>query len=318
MNDPISIYRYSLVSRGALNAGSSRTEHHGALIRVGENEFGYGCIHPWPELGDMGLEKTLQCLKNGETTPLVWQALQCARHDGAARKAGVSMFEGLTVPKSHATTQLDVESFLQAKEAGFDTVKVKVGRDLRKESALMRSLAKDFPDLRWRLDFNHARSMNEVEGFLRSFGDDLCQKIDFMEDAWTGDEAPGSHLAGVSLAVDRDVETEAGDFSVYVVKPARDEVDAILARAATPGARVVFTSYMDHPLGQSYAAWQAALAASEYPSMVDTCGLITHGLFEPSAFTECLGDTNPRFFPAAGTGLGFDHLLTELEWTPLI
>ena len=40
---------YRLRSRGFLNSLSNRRGFFGALIRVGE---GYGCIHPWPELGD--------------------------------------------------------------------------------------------------------------------------------------------------------------------------------------------------------------------------------------------------------------------------
>ncbi|MFK7910405.1 MAG: hypothetical protein AB8F34_07355 [Akkermansiaceae bacterium] len=317
MSAPISIHRYTLVSCSALNSRSDRLEHHGALIRVGESDFGYGCIHPWPELGDLDLQQTLQCLKNGEVTPLIRQAMHCAERDADARRAGVSLFEGVQVPMSHATVKFDAESFSEAKAAGFTTVKVKLGRNLTAESEQMMSLAKAFPDFRWRLDFNHTRSLAEVEGFLQALGGEFCKKIDFMEDAWSEGDQPEGHLLGVPLAVDRGVETNAENFPVSVVKPACNEVDAILQRAQTSGSKVVFTSYMDHPVGQSYAAWQAGVAASHFSSVVDTCGLITHGLFEPNAFTECLGTPSPQFNPATGTGLGFDDLLAELEWTPL-
>ncbi len=317
MNAPISIHRYSLVSRSALNSRSERVEHHGALIRVGEEGYGYGCIHPWPELGDLELEQTLKCLMRGETTPLIRQALHCAQHDAEARRAGVSLFEGVEVPVSHATVKLDVESFSEAKAAGFTTVKIKPGKDLTAESERIRSLAGAFPGFRWRLDFNHTRSLAEVEDFLQCLGDEIRPKIDFMEDAWGEGEKPEGCLLGVPLAVDRGVDTNVGGFPVVVVKPARDDVDSILQRADSDGTKVMITSYMDHPLGQSYAAWQAGVAKRKYPSVVDTCGLVTHGLFEPDAFIECLGKPSPRFKPASGTGLGFDDLLEELEWTPL-
>ena len=317
MTDPISIHRYTLVSCSALNSRSEKVEHHGALIRVGEDDAGYGCIHPWPELGDMDLEETLWCLENGRMTPLVRQALHCAHHDAEARKAGVSLFDGLTVPMSHAMAKLDTGSFSDAASAGFKMVKVKVGRDLVAESRLMKLLAKEFPEFRWRLDFNHTRSLHELEKFLYSLGEELCQKIDFMEDAWIEGEFPARDLLGVPLAVDRGVEAGATDVPVAILKPACDDVEPILARAAAHGTRVVFTSYMDHPLGQSYAAWQAAVAGSRYPGVIDTCGLITHGLFEPDAFIDCLGDPEPVFHAAPGTGLGFDNLLEELTWTPL-
>ena len=50
------ISRYRLRSRGFLNAISNRREFEGALIEI---DSGYGCIHPWPELGDPPLEKCL-------------------------------------------------------------------------------------------------------------------------------------------------------------------------------------------------------------------------------------------------------------------
>lgn len=317
MNTPLSIHRYSLFSRSALNSRSDRVEHHGVLIRVGESDFGYGCIHPWPELGDLELEQTLQCLKNGEETPLIRQAMHCAQHDAKARRAGVSLFEGIEMPRSHATVGLDAESFLAAKSAGFTTVKVKLGRDLIAESKQMRYLSEAFPEFRWRLDFNHTRSLAVVEGFLQSLGEKLCEKIDFMEDAWSDSDQPDGYLLGVPLAVDRGVVTNAGKFPVLVVKPAVNDADSIVKSAAAKGQKVVFTSYMDHPLGQSYAAWRAGLATSLNSSVTELCGLITHGLFQPNEFTECLGDPSPQFIPAAGTGLGFDVLLKNLEWKPL-
>ena len=317
----LSFHRYTLKSRAALNSRSDRVEHEGALIRVGEGDigqaYGYGCIHPWPELGDLDLDSTLQCLKNGESTPLIRQALYCARQDAVARGAGVSSFVGYTVPESHATVALDEKSFIDARQAGFETVKVKVGRDLDTESQRIRLLAEKFPEFQWRLDFNHTRSVSEVEGFLRSLGKGVCRKIDFMEDAWLGGDEPAADIRGVPLAVDRELENPVGKFPVSIAKPARDSLDTILERAQAQGAKIVFTSYMDHPLGQSYAALQAAVANFAYPMMVDRCGLVTHGLFEPDAFSEALGTVGPEFKPAAGTGLGFDDLLEKLSWTPL-
>ena len=57
MREPIHVWRYVLKSRTELNAVSERTEFEGALIRIGD---GFGCLHPWPELGDPGLEDLLE------------------------------------------------------------------------------------------------------------------------------------------------------------------------------------------------------------------------------------------------------------------
>src|SRR5262249_34567507 len=70
----------------------------GALIRSGS---GFADVHPWPELGDEPLERQLDLLRRGETTPLTRRSLELARIDGAARQRGVSLFAGLTIPKSH-------------------------------------------------------------------------------------------------------------------------------------------------------------------------------------------------------------------------
>jgi O-succinylbenzoate synthase len=82
--------------------------------------------------------------------------------------------------------------------------------------------------------------------------------------------------------------------------------------------RVVVTSYMDHPLGQAFAAWEAGRLALQFPGLVGVCGLQTHHLFEPDAFTEALGPWAPSFQAPPGKGLGFDDLLGKLPWKRLI
>ena len=75
----------------------------------------------------------------------------------------------------------------------------------------------------------------------------------------------------------------------------------------------VVTSYMDHPIGQLYAAYQASVLAERFPQQSLTCGLATHGLFEGLTFAECLG-SGPRLASPGGTGLGFDTYLQKLPW----
>lgn len=303
-----------------MNSRSARLEHRGALLRVGEEPFGYGCIHPWPELGDVDLEQTLALLSKGKLTRLARRALECAAADAAAREKKVSLFGNLTIPQSHATLMMDEDAFQSAVDAGFRTVKVKVGKDLPGETRFIRGQSSLFPGVRWRLDFNGALSADAVASFLGYLGGDARDRIDFIEDAYemgTLADVPALGAYGIPMAVDREIEGVRGNFGVAVVKPALNAAGPVLARAEDGGKRVVFTSYMDHPLGQSFAAWEAARAMRSHPAVLGTCGLVTHGLFAPDAFTECLGTPSPTFSPAAGTGLGFDDLLAALEWTPL-
>ena len=318
MTSPIYIHRYTMKSSGALNASSTRHEHEGALIKVGD---GYGCMHSWPELGDVPLEGLFEILKDGGTTPIIRAALHCANEDGKARAEGKSLFEGLQVPKSHATLMMNEADVNDAVAAGFTIVKVKMGRDLEREREFILAQAERFPMIRWRIDFNGLLGRGGIERVLKSFPEGFREKIDFLEDPCVYGSKCWRELGiryGIPLAVDRDVESADGEFSVAILKPAVNVLHRTLEQAHVEGRRVIYTSYMDHPLGQTYAAWRAALAAQEYPGMIATCGLVTHGLFAPDDFTERLGKPAPDFPVPQGCGLGFDDLLDALPWKRLI
>src|SRR6478736_4908967 len=94
------ISRYRLKSRGFLNSISNRREFEGALIQI---DGGFGCIHPWPELGDPPLEKCLADLAEARRWPIVRRAIRCAEYDRASRVFDNSLFEEMEVPASHAT-----------------------------------------------------------------------------------------------------------------------------------------------------------------------------------------------------------------------
>ncbi|MDG1358278.1 MAG: hypothetical protein P8P36_08805, partial [Akkermansiaceae bacterium] len=313
MTNKISICQYAMISSGSLNAKSARREHHGALIRVDHGGvFGYGCIHPWPELGDQSLDKTLTMLAEGLHTALSARAMQCAQRDAEARGNRVSLFDGLVVPRSHATLMMNEDNFATAVHAGFTTVKVKVGRSPAVEAQFIRAQAKLYPELMWRLDFNGSLNAKAVESLLADLGEEVRDKIDFLEDAFLPGITPWVDALGpydIAMAVDREVEDACGSYGVAVIKPALNQPGPLLERVVNEGKRAVITSYMDHPLGQSFAALEAAHAYQSFPKVVDTCGLITHGLFEQNEFTAALGAARPSFDPPSGTGLGFDELL---------
>ncbi len=312
------IARYRLKSRGYLNALTSRREFEGALIRV---DNGFGCIHPWPELGDPPLEKCLADLAGERRWPIVRRALRCAEFDGAARTHEDSLFEEMEVPESHATlARGDMPEIERAVEAGFSIVKLKMGRDLPEESRLLEVAAEAFPGLRWRLDFNEKAEPREIEAFLLGLSEKTRRAIDFVEDPCPFSETAWAELfkkTRVPLAVDREAAPHRKAAQVTVIKPAVDEPFLLAEAALAHGQRVVLTSYMDHPLGQTFAAWEAARLGLQFPGLVGVCGLQTHPLFEPDEFSEILGPWSPQFKPPGGTGLGFDDQLESLPWTRL-
>jgi len=195
----------------------------------------------------------------------------------------------------------------------FDRVKVKMGTDFESEARRLERLAASVPGVLFRPDFN---AVPDAEGFGRWMGmlsEDVRGRLDFVEDPfpydplrWAGCQARW----GVSLALDRSLDRADGGFDVAVVKPA--------VRVLEVTSRTVVTSAMDHPVGQLFAAYEAARAAAVIPGLhEERHGLLTHGLFELDAFSEQLGVVGTRLVPPAGTGLGFDDLLDKLRWERL-
>lgn len=319
-DNAIWIWQYRLHSQGALNAVSGRASFDGILIRHGA---GYGCIHPWPELGDPPLSKCVQDLAGARHWPIVRRALRCAEYDAAARVEGDSLFEEMEIPINHATlAKVDAAEVERAVAAGFDRIKLKAGRDLTAEGAFLDTMAAAHPSLRWRLDFNETQDAATVAEFLLARPAETRSRIDFIEDPCPYAESTWQELrkrTGMRLAVDRETSPSSAAAQVMVLKPALDEPWLIAEAAANRGQRVVVTSYMDHPLGQCFAAWEAARLGLEldFRGTLDVCGLQTHHLFTKNAFSEQLGDWTPAFQPPGGTGLGFDDLLDELPWTRL-
>jgi O-succinylbenzoate synthase len=312
------ISRYRLKSRGFLNAVSKRREFEGALIEI---DGGYGCIHPWPELGDPGLDKCLADLAGPRRWPIVRRAIRCAEFDRVARSFENSLFEEMELPVSHATlAKGDAAELAAAIDAGFTTAKLKCGRDLPGEAKFLESMVAAYPIMNWRLDFNESLSAHQATEFLLGLSERARAAIDFVEDPCPYGEVSWAELRAATrmrLAVDREATPRSSAAQVMIIKPAVDEPFLLAEAALQHGQRVVLTSYMDHPLGQAFAAWEAARLELQFPGLVGICGVQTHHLFEPNEFTEALGPWSPEFQVPPGHGLGFDDALAALPWTRL-
>ncbi len=312
------ISRYRLKARGFLNSISNRRDFDGALIQI---DGGYGCIHPWPELGDPTLEKCLADLAGARRWPIVRRAIRCAEYDRESRNFENSLFEEMEIPASHATlAKTDAREIVLAVEAGFTTIKLKAGRDPESEADFLETMAGEFPALKWRLDFNESLTARQAADFLTSLTEKTRAAIDFVEDPCPYSETAWLDLrrkTRVKLAVDLEATPQASAAQVMVIKPAVDEPFLLGEAALSHNQRVVMTSYMEHPLGQTFAAWEAARLELQFPGLVGVCGLQTHHLFEPDEFTEVLGPWSPDFKAPEGTGLGFDDLLAAQPWTRL-
>jgi len=303
---------------------------------------GYGCLHPWEELGDSTIPELLEELKEGRISRQIRSMLDCVEIDREARAKGVSLFEGLEIPDSHATIVGGSERIEQAVEEGFTTVKLKAGRNTADEIQLVKDMHAAFPELRWRFDFNGVLGAGQFEKFVHDLGDSVREQVDFLEDpVRLGDpswETVRDRYA-IKTAVDRGIAGASGEFDVSIIKPAINNLERNCDAAQLNGRNVVVTSYMDHPIGQCFAAYCAGVLNKKYLGLIDPiCGLMTHELYEPTAFSERLGKKTPKWqygqpqdtrsrigqheqqkspTNTQGIGLGFNDLLEELDWEKL-
>ncbi|MBP6602615.1 MAG: hypothetical protein KA250_12470 [Verrucomicrobiales bacterium] len=299
----IHFWRYALRSVSRLNAVSGRTKHPGALIRV---DGGYGCIHPWPELGDLPLEEQLVALASGMSTGLIRQALRCAAADATARREGRSLFQG-SVPESHWLVMSDA-----VPPPGFRKVKLKVGPEMAGGVGSVQKWVED--GFRVRLDANEAFTFSEVRQFWQDLGS-AREQVEWFEDPipWELETWAALRKIGIPVAVDREAENRFSGNEIVIVKP------ALSSWIPAAPANFAVTSYLDHALGQMWAAAEASrlVSGSEAGRMI-AGGLATDRCFESDPFFERIRYKGATLLPPEGTGLGFDDLLEALPWKRLI
>ena len=320
--------RYALKSHASLGGHALSQERHGALIRIEVQSglVGYADLHPWTELGDIDLDEQLKLLSQNQTTALSARSLMLARMDLDARSRSVSAFAGLMIPQSHFLATdirgLSTEDLADAWTDGFRIIKLKLGRNIGSEIEKLHVLEKSLLRFRLRLDFNSLLNPTSIAVFLESLPPALVEAIELVEDPipWNAKTwAKLQEQTGVAFALDRISEGEIahlheaqGSFRWIAVKPAVQEARRMAAVAAELGVRVFVTSYLDHPVGQSGAALEAARLG-----VVETCGLVSSRAFVSNEFSERLVWMGPEFIPAEGTGIGFDDLLAKQNWQAL-
>lgn len=181
-------------------------------------------------------------------------------------------------------------------------------------------LASMVPSWRWRLDFNGSLNENDALKFWKSLPHHLKTRIDFIEDPCPFSIQSWERLvdAGMPLALDMgsDVEHQPAISSdlpiIRIVKPAREATPEYLYEPP------VFTTVMDHPVGQLWAVYQAAeYYRNSLPTEIPLCGLCTHLLFEPDPFIDPMGGMNPQVAVPGGAGLGFGEILENIPWQTL-
>lgn len=291
----------------------SKKARKGSLLKFAFTDdcVGYADCHPWEELGDVALDKQLQKLSQHDFTPLTTNALQIALCDAKGRLQQRSLFDGLTIPKSHylipSIQTYNPDEISTALEQGFNHFKIKLGSHLAEEIPSLKRVLEQFSEhIKLRLDFNLKLNQQQFADVVRELNP-WKKSIDFYEDPFPFDMRSWSSLQrdGYNLAADYHSERAFDTASVIVLKPAVQKLSLFFAERS----RLVVTSYLDHPLGQLSAAFVAGSL-----SKVDISGLLSHLVYLPNPFSEQLTQQGPEFRVPEGTGLGFNALLEKQDW----
>lgn len=318
----IATSRYTLQYSGS----KERPPRQGALLKVSfpDHLCGFADCHPWAELGDDPLDQQLQKLAQNELTSLTERTLAFARIDAEARGEKRNLFKDLTIPRSHkliaGTDMLNIQN---AAAEGARLIKVKVGNDIHADATALDRCAGELHRLgmKLRLDFNCKIDEQAFLNFLKN-GTAWIKYIDFFEDPFLYDPIRWEKVReeyGIQLACDRHAHL-ALEFprscDVLVVKPAVQDAAHFLT--SRPDSRkLVFTSYLDHPLGQLGAAYVAAKAAASSDRVIE-CGLLSHQVYTPTPFSSRLKHHATLLMPPMeGSGWGFTDLLENIEWVDL-
>ena len=300
-------------------SSSQNKKREGALLRFAFSPdlIGFADCHPWVEFGDVPLQSQLDLIKDCVLTRLTERSLYFAKLDAQARANGLNLLQGIQIPESHyLVTDINrLHSIQVAIAKGFKFFKVKVGRNLDREKALLKEYFGNSisQDIKLRLDFNAQLSFEEFEKFLKDLPISF-HTLDFCEDPFPYHPEYWSVIQDrypLALAYDHGSEKAIADgiAAVLVLKPAVQDPQHFLNHTR----RIVVTSYLDHPLGQVTAAY----SASKICHKKEICGLLSHKVYQTNQFSECLVDQGPGFSVPPGYGFGFDEILQNLEWKEL-
>tara|TARA_B110000438_G_C15771130_1_gene631926 strand:+ start:743 stop:1606 length:864 start_codon:yes stop_codon:yes gene_type:complete len=286
MKDKVQIHRYTTHFESPPNALTTSGIIEGALIRFGG---GYGCLQPWPSLGDKDLNCHLQSIVKNDPTEQVLACLKCCEIDANARTKGIDLFHNLIIPRSHLSVSL-----FPTREVGnkiredITHIKVKGNNEVLKVAHYIENIPKE---ISIRVDFNSSLSPNEFINFTSELSQNCLHRIDFIEDPFPYDHhiwEQYSNQTGLNFALDRGPKDAAIGFAVRIWKPT-------IYSQLPDTIPTCITHNMDHELGRRYAAYQSAITEN---------AISVHGtgIFDKSK---------------NGHGLGMTEILDELEWEDL-
>jgi hypothetical protein len=295
----------------------------GALLTDG---IGYSVLHPWTSLGDSSLSSLLRDLSADKKNPLVQRSLELLSLDAQARANDESLLP-IQSPASHLFLDLrDALVFSKLKFAlneGIQFFKFKIGFDVDQEIAAFKKIQKEFAleKFKIRLDSNQRfKSSAPLFQLLDTFEDSFKSRIDFIEDPFAGIPEEWLYFKEKSsfrIAHDFASEEFRDLCDVWILKPTRNNPWPLVELALQKNKKLVFTSALDHELGQLAALSIADEVQKKYPLLVEDGGFLSFSELE-GAGTHFLRKGNRLDFESLrGLGFGCESLLSALSWQDL-
>jgi O-succinylbenzoate synthase len=220
---------------------------------------------------------------------------------------------------------LDATTLELASSVGFSILKIKITSAFEQELEILRSLRGPLNAFKVRFDFNQSFEQELSRVLLQRLSVLCGPKIDFVEDPCSFEPGAWTRLSPYApMAIDQSMrdyerlspaELKSAQVQAMIIKPALINPLSVRDLARGASARVVITSYLDHPVGQMGAACEAARFYSGASS--ETCGLLSQHAFESSAFTESMITRGPQLIAPTDFGIGFTQQLEKQKWQPL-
>ena len=320
---------YTLKPTQNLNAVNPLTDRQGVLLAIEwpDGLIGYSNLHPWSEFGDSSWEDQLAGVRSGQLSTMLEQSIWLARKDAQARKQNKSLFDGTPLVKNnYLITDFRLEKadlVERLKAEGFETVKIKLGHDLKKEAEFVSFLGQDGA-FKLRLDFNLLGTWQSYERFMTSVNKIALARVQYVEDPFPFEEQAWIEAKKFApLAIDIELEKvdlkklKTKPFDMVVLKPAKHDVNAILHSCIMNDYKMTITSYMDHPVGVMHALAIAGELKKAHPQRILDAGCLTTRLYQMDSYSAEVVPSGPYLKRAEGKGVGFDALLAKEPWTQL-
>jgi O-succinylbenzoate synthase len=331
-NIEYSIYELEPIS--SLNSESKEMlRRNGCLFRIHFKDFGigYSDCFSWPELGDTSLTEKVKMIQVGKMDFHIEKSFSIAKTDAFYRFNRENAFKKLCLINNHFTCvnfNLLTTNFIEnLKKEGFKYIKLKCGFDLEKEASFLKKISPILKscNIKVRLDFNGSSLFDEMHQFLTSL-DKYLSVISFLEDPFKNinNEWLQIKLLFPELKIALDRTNNSSDYfnikeayDYLILKPAIQNYDEILnfKNYNISRKKILFTSYMDHPLGQLSALYEASEYYNRNKDKQQICGFLTHNLYKINSYSERIKVNLSQIIPPyEGFGFGFDDLLENENW----